>query len=413
MADGFLDEWGTDVRQVIGCGAPGPTVVTGTGALAIAGGTCNSALFDPQASHDYMSYCKLRDRAWTSRYTYEAMIDAIGSVGALPGQGALAAPAIQVDARLVAAGLISPDQVVLPRGLFLTESWASELGVSSTGSYRARMIGQAGEVLTEQSFSPVQTSNQDPGESGLFQIALPWVEGAQAVVFDYQGIEIGRVTASAHAPQVRLVSPNGGQAWGERGDKAIRWEASDADGDPLAAVVQYSPDNGVTWRAVDVDASAEKTEVDLAALSGSPQALFRVIVSDGFHTAQDESDAPISVENKPPQVYLSSPTDGDTYAYGWPVLLQGFGFDLEDGEQLNVEGTAWRSSLDGELGRGDWLLVGDLSSGRHEITMNIQDKEGEIGEASVSIVILNPDGSLPEAAPEQQSILLLGDSVLD
>jgi len=395
VANGFLDEWGTDVRLVSSCGAPGPTIVTEAGPVVEGSGTCNSFLYDPASTHDYMSYCDVLDRAWTSRYTYEAMIDAVGSVGAVPGGGARMAPAEPSASFLLGAGWLAGEQIELPRGFMRADAPPPDLALAQSGDYQARLLSSSGEVLAEQAFGPVGNSNQAPAETGFFALGLPWVDGAVAVAFEHGGREIARFDASAHAPQVRLVSPNGGQAWRDRGEKTIRWEANDADGDALTAVVQYSRDNGASWSAVDIEAQDGKTQVDLAQLSGSPQALVRVVVSDGFHTVVDASDATFSVEGKPPEVVVSSPHDGDTFAYGWPVLLEGFAHDLEDGDKLDPEGIGWRSSRDGELGGGPWLLVRSLTPGEHVITVAARDSQGKLGEAQVSIVILNPDGSLP------------------
>lgn len=323
-------------------------------------------------------------------------MSAIGSVGAVPGGGARMAPSEQSASFLLGAGWLAGEQIELPRGFMRADAPPPDLALAQSGDYQARLLSSSGTVLAEQAFGPAANSNQASAQIGFFALGLPWVEGAVAVAIDHGGREIARFDASAHPPQVRLVSPNGGQAWGERGEKSIRWEANDVDGDALTAVVQYSRDNGASWSAVDVEAHDGKTQVDLAQLSGSPQALVRVVVSDGFHTAVDSSDTTFSVEGKPPQVVVSSPHDGDTFAYGWPVLLQGFAHDLEDGDTLDPDGIGWRSSRDGDLGGGPWLLARSLTPGEHVLTAAARDSEGKLGEAHVSIVILNPDGSRPE-----------------
>jgi len=60
-------------------------------------------------------------------------------------------------------------------------------------------------------------------------------------------------SVSAHAPQVTLLSPNGGEAWPPYGEHTVTWTGSDADGDPLRYILQYSPDGGATWQAVAVN----------------------------------------------------------------------------------------------------------------------------------------------------------------
>ena len=401
VAEGRLDEWGTDVRQVLACGAPGPVIGGGTGAGTV--DPCNSALYNPAGAHDYMGYCDVFDRAWTSAYTYRAMISAIGRVALPGGRQALASPAgsgSETAMVLVGGGIVAPERLTLLSPLYLLPALEAPEVKTMDGPYRAVLVSATGDRLAEIPFGPIETSNEEPGVSGVVRLRLPWQPGTSIVVFEHDGREIGRVTASAQAPQVRLTSPNGGETWNESGTKRIRWEADDADGDALLAVVQYSVDGGETWRAVAVDVEGDQVEVDLANLTGTDQARVRVTVSDGFHTASDASDATFTVEGKPPEVFLASPAEGAEYPYGWPVLLEGYFTDREDGATLNGTNAAWASSLDGPLGQGDWLLVDSLSPGRHRLSLTVRDSQGMTGMTEVNIVILNPDGSAPPLPPD-------------
>jgi hypothetical protein len=402
VPEGRLDDWGTDVRQVLACGAPGPSLVDETGRITAPSDTCSQALFDPTGAHDYMGYCDIRDRSWTSMYTYRAMISALGSA-ARPGSGrGVAAPSAagnQEASVVVGGGVATPERVTLLGPLYLLPEAEAPAFDVADGPYRAVLLSAAGERLAEVPFGPVETSNEEPGASGTIRLRLPWPAGAAAVAFEYEGREIGRTEASAHAPQVRLISPNGGETWKASGTRRIRWEAQDADGDPLTAVVQYSLDNGSSWRAVEADVTGNQISVDLAGLAGSPQARVRVTVSDGLLAASDVSEASFSVEGKPPEVYLASPADGAVFPHGWPVLLEGFAFDREDGLDLNAQAARWESSIDGLVGQGEWLLAEGLSPGRHRLAMTVADSSGMAGTAQVHITILNPDGSQPPAPP--------------
>lgn len=412
VPEGRLDDWGTDVRQVVACGAPGPVLVDETGRITEGFDACNQALYDPNGAHDYMGYCDIRDRSWTSMYTYRAMISAIGSA-ALPASGhSLAAPLAAGDQNgnvLVGGGFATPERMTLLGPLYLLPEAESPEFDMASGPYRAILLSATDERLAEEWFGPVETSNDEPGTSGSVYLRLPWPAGATAVAFEYEGREIGRVAASAYAPQVRLISPNGGETWQASGTKRIRWEAQDADGDALTAVVQYSLDDGASWRAVAVDVADDQISVDLAGMTGSPQARVRITVTDGFNTASDMSDASFSVEGKPPDVHLASPGEGAVFPYGWPVLLEGFALDREDGMDLNAEAASWESSIDGIVGQGDWLLAEGLSPGRHRLTMTVTDSSGMAGAAEVHIIVLNPDGSEPPGpAPEPPLAWVIG-----
>jgi len=57
---------------------------------------------------------------------------------------------------------------------------------------------------------------------------------------------------SAAAPATQLLSPNGGEILGSS-PLLARWNASDADGNPLTYQIQFSPDGGQNWQMLAVD----------------------------------------------------------------------------------------------------------------------------------------------------------------
>src|SRR5206468_2105282 len=96
--------------------------------------------------------------------------------------------------------------------------------------------------------------------------------------------------ASANSPVVRVTSPNGGETLSGT-NATFTWTASDTDGDALKYLLEYSKDNGITWKAMAVNLTSTSFRADLTVLPASTQALFRVSASDGFNTTQDVSDA--------------------------------------------------------------------------------------------------------------------------
>ena len=61
------------------------------------------------------------------------------------------------------------------------------------------------------------------------------------------------------------------------------WAAADLDGDTLTYTVEYSADNGVTWKTLAINWNSTSLQVDVTKLRGSNQALIRVTASDGFN----------------------------------------------------------------------------------------------------------------------------------
>ena len=97
----------------------------------------------------------------------------------------------------------------------------------------------------------------------------------------------------------------------------------------------------------------------------------------------------LTIDNQDPVAAITNPVDGDAYAAGASISLQGTGTDVEDG---NLSGTSlvWTSSLNGALGTGSPLSVSTLSSGDHTITLTVTDSFGSVHSDSIDITV-NPN----------------------
>jgi hypothetical protein len=75
----------------------------------------------------------------------------------------------------------------------------------------------------------------------------------------------------------------------------VRWEASDADGDPLTTAVLVSSNGGSTWVPAGSELTGSSYTFDTTGLSGSDNARIKVRVSDGVNTAEAVSDAGFTI----------------------------------------------------------------------------------------------------------------------
>ncbi len=125
---------------------------------------------------------------------------------------------------------------------------------------------------------------------------------------------LATVTAGATAPTVTVTSPNGGETLAAD-TIHVTWTASDPDGDRLVFNVQYSTDGGQSWEMLAHFLTGKEVDIDAANIAGSDQALFRVEVSDGIHTAHDESDNAFTVPNRIPVVAIVEPVNGANVCY--------------------------------------------------------------------------------------------------
>ena len=85
--------------------------------------------------------------------------------------------------------------------------------------------------------------------------------------------------------------------------------------------------------------------------------------------------------------------------------------DLEEGA-LSGQNLRWRSSLEGDLGTGNELLLRRLQPGTHEITLTAQDRDAAISATAIRVVIRGVTGpALPDDEDEATiRRLLLGEA---
>lgn len=384
-AGGLLDDWGLDLvlRQ------PYPS----------------------DSSYDYMGYCGGEGNSWTSVYTYLALLRTLPVAAAGPSGARLAAlMTASGEPQLIGGGQISAEGFTLDHGFYRAALAQDIEDGLPPGPFRAQLLDAAGGILYEREFGLIELSNRAPADAGHFLIFLPDLPGAAQIAFRYRDTEVGRVTASPGVPEVRIVSPAGGEDWGDSGLHPIAWEASDPDGDVLSFNVVYSADDGQSWSAIELDRVAETSiSVDAAALPGG-RILFRVLASDGLNTAESRSAAPVTVAAKPPMVHLASPKEGDWFPTGEAVVFRGYAADLED-IVLEDGAFVWTSDRDGELGSGPTLWAVPLREGQHTISLAVTDREGRSVTQSVHVTVGGEPGQ-PPGRSVAATLLLAGGALL-
>ena len=125
------------------------------------------------------------------------------------------------------------------------------------------------------------------------------------------------------APVIQLLSPNGGEVL-ESSPLLARWNASDADGDPLTYQIHFSPDGGQNWQTLAFDWPTNVFPLSRDFLSPGTNALLKVVASDGVNTSESQSAAPFTVLNPVLQVTTTSLPNGTNGAfYNQPVNASG------------------------------------------------------------------------------------------
>ena len=97
-------------------------------------------------------------------------------------------------------------------------------------------------MLTRHPFQPREQSDPiGPQTAGaLIHEVVPFPAGTKQIAITNGNRTLASVRVSAHAPKVRLLSPNGGKPLGER--VKVRWKSSDADRNRRWYTILYTPD---------------------------------------------------------------------------------------------------------------------------------------------------------------------------
>ncbi len=345
-------------------------------------------IINPYATFDLMSYCHNYPNTtpwpWASRYTYTNLMNTIinrfGAGGAPPptfnfGQDQLLVIRGQIDLRhddvSFAPFVIVPTPVLPP--------------LPPPGEFLLQLFDDLGQVVTQISFQPDDALYEDIFDTTVhFTVSVPYDPSIRSMMLFRNGLPIGQRIATPNAPAVHVVSPNGGEVLGDTA--LVQWTSSDLDGDALTHTVQFSRDGGNSWQTLIADWPDRYYLLDTQFLPATTVGKIRVIATDGFNTALDETDGFFTIGNHAPHVFISTPGDQQMFVGHDQLLLQASAYDTEDGM---LTGIVWTSSLDGALGTGE-LLVHDaatLTEGTHTLTATATDQAGLTNVATVSITI--------------------------
>ncbi len=268
----------------------------------------------------------------------------------------------------------------------LGPAWQMSMTVPPTNppagtTYCVQLQETNGTLLSQYCFDPEFYDYEADltNSTDRFEIALPVTSEAARIVVK-EGVTIkAQSSASANPPWVQVSYPNGGEVLNS--GFTATWQGGDLDGDLLRYHLLYSPDGGLSWQPLATDLTATSYEIDTQYLPGSPNGRLQVLVSDGFFTNQDSSDANFTILDHPPLVVIHFPANGDAGLA--PLVLMGSGYDLEEGE-LEDSSLVWTSSVDGALGTGANLRVDYLSPGWHVLTLTSTDSQNHSSATSVN-----------------------------
>ncbi|MCA8958871.1 MAG: VWA domain-containing protein [Planctomycetes bacterium] len=355
---------------------------------------------DPNDNYELMSYCIPGRYRWISKHTYDAVKTAIDDTFPAGGATGPAGPYAIYSGRID----LATDTAILQPTIIIDAPAGPPL--PDLGTYSLRTFDATDTMVASVDFAidaqeadlacscDACRATRDQGAGGAggvdpstahFIVPVPYDPSVVRVTVVHGGFDIAERLASAHAPTISIIFPAGGETLATD-DLTFTWDSADDDADALVHLVQYSPDDGVSWQTLAVATPAESITVPRAELTAGTSARLRVYASDGFHSAEATS-APFTVANNPPGVSILAPRQGSFYTAVQTLYLRCVAEDREEGE-LPGTSSSWSSDVDGFLGIGDDLELSAavLSDGVHNITCTATDATGATATDSVAIV---------------------------
>ena len=302
---------------------------------------------------------------------------------------------------VLVSGLIGQDDHVQIDPLFYLPDGAAD--TPPPGSFAVSFLDGSDTLLYSQDFAvSFELPATAPITQSAFAFALPYFPGTEKVVISKDGAPIGSLQTSAHSPQVQVTYPDGGENLS--GEQTITWTVTDLDADPLTYAVLYSANGGTDWETLAIDLNTTSYVWNTDDYPGAQATgRIKVLVSDGFLSAEDLSDGGFSLQNKPPIASISKPFSGAAVTTGDSLYLEGLALDPED-NWLEGASLMWSSNRDGPLGSGNSVDTA-LTYGDHIITLTASDSQNLSASDQITVSVTSdsdPDLSLSTDIPDNQ-----------
>jgi hypothetical protein len=328
-------------------------------------------VFDPAMTLDFMSYCAPR---WISPYTYLALLNAIQSRWASAARIAELGGA--TDQEILHLKLsIRGDRVQLRPSFHRPGRLQPKAGMEVP--VRIDLLADDGTLLVSRR-SHLADATQDPDGPVLdLQEDVPWYPETASIAIVRDGHVIHTLEVEPEAPSLRVDEPKL-----EKRTATIEWHAEHPDRE-LAFIVDYSNDDGTSWRTLSPSRTSASLTVDLRRLPGGDRCRFRVLATAGIRTTSATT-SPVEVPRKRRHALIASPSEGETVKASEPIVLVGGAYSPDYGLSTPQE-VIWTSDVDGVIARGLIATARALSPGPHTIRATVADGEGRSAFAKVHV----------------------------
>ncbi len=377
---------------------------------------------------DFMSYCASNSPAdgrdsWISVKGWAETLKAVTPVfvGSPTAQTAAAAPDPPKMPVLIVQGFVDADG----NGYItkLAPATRTPAVAPATSAFTVVAFDHAGHVLSNTNMTVTEAHIDDAGAAQFVSADIPSANVAMIELRGSNGVPLLRRERSRHAPSVSdvRVTPDvrkgecdrhHGDDDDEEGDHedghhracvvhderdllsadaaaeacmtVVSWHAKDDDRDALMAKVDYTMDNGQTWRPLFFGPNHNRAVLNSRLLPSATHARVRVRINDGFNETEVVSHE-FQAKGAPPVVRIISPVAGTSLGSKASLYLSGTAAD-EQHAPITGSNLSWYagSTL---LGTGESISVSGLAPGATEIRLVARDSRGVTASRSVQITI--------------------------
>lgn len=248
----------------------------------------------------------------------------------------------------------------------LTPSFATEFSLVQ--------LDAVGNELARIGLYPIAAAEPNGDPTKFFAATMVRRPGLASIELRQGATILDTFAAGSELPVIEIIGPLAGEEFLDS-EMPVSFSATDADGDSLSIVIEYSIDDGASWTPVGNATQGGTVAISTASLAGAAgTARVRVSGSDGLNTSSAVSGA-FTVAAQPPRPYISGANEVVYLYEGQHLALSGGALDNQDGTVADDQ-LRWSSDVAGLLGTGRVVSVPMYRVGWHTITLEATNSQG-------------------------------------
>jgi hypothetical protein len=325
---------------------------------------------------DLMSYCWPK---WLSDYNYQKIFNVLSTAKRSLN------PQQSTQTGWLISGRINPDGTGTLNNPESVSS-ADIVAQPGNGLYQLELLDQTGTVQFSYSFSPMAIVAEDETpQSSDFDFVVPQIANLSSIQLR-QGNTLLASMAVGTTP-VLDVSQSGSSS-GDPNELTLSWEVGGGNRqtDKNTTInVRYSADSGQTWQYLAVGQTGKSLDLSKTQLAASTNGLIEIVAHNATQATVKQL-AIGAVTNKTPIVGINGVTQTIQLYQGEALVLEGAGFDFEDGT-LGDNNLTWSSPAIATVKGHLLILPNGLSVGQHTLTLTGVDSAGNSAQATANIEV--------------------------